>query len=228
MFVIEFSNGGGDIFHFSSTLNLEWNDLSIRGLIIPLMYRLLILAGTDEMNTSSIFVDDVKWISLPESKLKNKWEVSSPSGQKEMIVPDYDLEGIKITMTNELGIYQVFSNGEHITSFPTKLHNLEYLTNHLNQDDINKFIKKHDKAPHQRFLQNTIAEFLTKLVHSDVDLKNSITASNILFGKSTSEDLNNLDEKTFLDIFEGVPSINISFKEIEKSSSVQDFLHKAL
>ena len=141
-FVIEFSNGGGNIFHFSSTLNLEWNDLSIRGLIIPLMYRLLILAGTDEMNTSSIFVDDVKWISLQGSKLKNKWEVSSPSGQKEMIVPDYDLEGIKITMTNELGIYQVFSNGEHITSFPTKLHSLEYLTNHLNQDDINKFIPK--------------------------------------------------------------------------------------
>ncbi|MDB4130688.1 tyrosine--tRNA ligase [Flavobacteriaceae bacterium] len=94
-------------------------------------------------------------------------------------------------------------------------------------DDINEFIQKHDEAPHQRFLQNTIAEFLTKLVHSDVDLKNSITASNILFGKSTSEDLNNLDEKTFLDIFEGVPSINISFKEIEKSSSVQDFLHNA-
>ena len=94
-------------------------------------------------------------------------------------------------------------------------------------DDINKFIKKHDEAPHQRFLQNTIAEFLTKLVHSDLDLKNSITATNILFGKSTSEDLNNLDEKTFLDIFEGVPSINISFKEIDKSSSVQDFLHKA-
>ena len=94
-------------------------------------------------------------------------------------------------------------------------------------DDINEFIQKHDEAPHQRFLQNTIAEFLTKLVHSDLDLKNSITATNILFGKSTSEDLNNLDEKTFLDIFEGVPSINISFKEIEKSSSVQDFLHKA-
>ena len=141
--LIEFSNNGGDIFYFSSILNLDWNDLSIRGLIIPLMYRLIILAGTDEMNTSSIFVDDVKWISLQESKLKNKWEVLSPSGQKEMIVPDYDLEGIKITMTSELGIYQVFSNGELITSFPTKLHNLEYLTNHLIQDDINKFIPKH-------------------------------------------------------------------------------------
>ena len=140
--LIEFSNNGGDIFYFSSILNLDWNDLSIRGLIIPLMYRLIILAGTDEMNTSSIFIDDVKWISLQESKLKNKWEVLSPSGQKEMIVPDYDLEGIKITMTSELGIYEVFSNGELITSFPTKLHNLEYLANHLIQDDINKFIPK--------------------------------------------------------------------------------------
>ena len=95
------------------------------------------------------------------------------------------------------------------------------------KDEIDEYIKIHDEAPHQRFLQKTIAEFLTKLVHSEKDLEKSIIASNILFGKSTSEELSKLDEKTFLDIFEGVPNINISFDEIKQPLLVQEFLYKA-
>ena len=95
------------------------------------------------------------------------------------------------------------------------------------ENEIEEYIKTHDEAPHQRFLQKTIANYLTKLVHSEEDLDKSIKASNILFGKSTSKDLSDLDEKTFLDIFEGVPSIIISFDEIRQPSNVQEFLYKA-
>jgi len=96
-----------------------------------------------------------------------------------------------------------------------------------NESEIQEFVKTHDEAPHQRFLQKTIANFLTKLVHSEKDLEKSIIASNILFGKSTSKDLSDLDEKTFLDIFEGVPSIVISPDEIRQPALVQEFLYKA-
>ncbi len=95
------------------------------------------------------------------------------------------------------------------------------------ENEIEEYIKTHDEAPHQRFLQKTIANYLTKLVHSEEDLDKSIKASNILFGKSTSKDLSDLDEKTFLDIFEGVPSTIISFDEIRQPSTVQEFLYKA-
>ena len=95
------------------------------------------------------------------------------------------------------------------------------------ENEIEEYIKTHDEAPHQRFLQKTIANYLTKLVHSEEDLDKSIKASNILFGKSTSKDLSDLDENTFLDIFEGVPSIIISFDEIRQPSNVQEFLYKA-
>ena len=96
-----------------------------------------------------------------------------------------------------------------------------------NESEIQEFVKTHDEAPHQRFLQKTIANYLTKLVHCEEDLDKSIKASNILFGKSTSKDLSDLDENTFLDIFEGVPSIIISFDEIRQPSNVQEFLYKA-
>ena len=94
-----------------------------------------------------------------------------------------------------------------------------------NESEIENFIKSHQEAPHKRILQNLIADFLTVLVHSKEDLNNSITASNILFGKSTSEDLGKLDEKTFLEIFDGVPNVVIKKRDFTKFKNIQDFLH---
>ena len=132
----EFSKGSGTIFYFSTLLDLRWNDLVIRGMVIPLMYRLLVLTGTDEINTSSVVINAPKWISIEEKSLRNKWEVVSPSGKTEMIVPDYDREGIQISKTDELGIYRVFSNGKLFTSFPTRLHDKEYIGLRMDQNKI--------------------------------------------------------------------------------------------
>ena len=52
----------------------------------------------------------------------------SPSGNTELIVPNYDEENIQITQTDELGIYEVYNNGKLFTSFPTRLHYKEYLS----------------------------------------------------------------------------------------------------
>ena len=137
-FLMEFHRGSGTVFYFSSLLDLEWNDLPIRGVVVPLLYKLIILSGTDEINTSAVLINEHKWISIEESKLTNKWEVVSPSGVTEMIVPEYDKEGIMITGTNELGIYRVYSNGENFTSFPTRLHYKEYIQKHIQQSDIER------------------------------------------------------------------------------------------
>ena len=135
-FLMEFGRGSGSVFYFSSLLDLRWNDLPMRGIVVPLLFRLIILSGTDEVNTSAVLVDESKWISIEESKLRNKWEVVSPSGLREMIVPEYDKEGILVENTGELGIYQVFSNGEKFTSFPTRLHYKEYLSPRMQEVDM--------------------------------------------------------------------------------------------
>ena len=48
------------------------------------------------------------------------------------------------------------------------------------------------------------------MVHSDKDLENAKKASQILFGRSTANDLKKLDQQTFLEVFEGVPQSEIS------------------
>jgi tyrosyl-tRNA synthetase len=85
----------------------------------------------------------------------------------------------------------------------------------LSEDEINTLIEEHKQAPHLRLLQNRIANEVTLLVHSQEDLDNAQKASQILFGKSTSEDLKSLDGPTFLDVFEGVPQAELAIESLE-------------
>tara|TARA_B110000914_G_scaffold103331_1_gene90584 strand:+ start:5757 stop:7049 length:1293 start_codon:yes stop_codon:yes gene_type:complete len=96
-----------------------------------------------------------------------------------------------------------------------------------NEMEINEFIKAHEKAPHLRSLQKIIATYLTILVHSKEDLDKAVIASNILFGKSTSEDLGKLDETTFLDVFDGVPKVNLTLDYLKNKPTVYEFLSEA-
>ena len=85
----------------------------------------------------------------------------------------------------------------------------------LAKERIDALVAEHSEAPHMRILQKSLAEEITTMVHSKEDLDNAIAASSILFGKSTSEDLKKLDEKTFLDVFDGVPQAEISKSELD-------------
>lgn len=80
----------------------------------------------------------------------------------------------------------------------------------LDKETIENLIEQHREAPHMRILQKKLGEEVTIMTHGQEAFDNAIKASNILFGKSTADDLKTLDEQTFLDVFEGVPQAEIS------------------
>jgi tyrosyl-tRNA synthetase len=90
--------------------------------------------------------------------------------------------------------------------------------------EIEALEKEHAEAPHLRVLQKALAEDITVRVHSAASLQTAISASNILFGKSTSEDLKALSEQDFFSIFEGVPQATISRVEFGEGISIVDAL----
>jgi tyrosyl-tRNA synthetase len=90
----------------------------------------------------------------------------------------------------------------------------------LNQKSIDQLISEHQKAPHTRILQKTLAKEVTVLVHSQEAFENALTASTILFGKSTAEALKSLDEETFLEVFSGVPQARIERSLLETGLDV--------
>ena len=85
----------------------------------------------------------------------------------------------------------------------------------LSKEDIETLVAEHQEAPHLRQLQKRLAEEITVMVHSKSDLENAVRASTILFGKSTSEDLKELDAQTFLDVFDGVPQKQLPVQELD-------------
>ena len=90
----------------------------------------------------------------------------------------------------------------------------------LDKETIEALITEHKETPHLRLLQKRVAEEVTTMVHSKEDLDNAIKASNILFGKSTSEDLKGLDEQTFLDVFDGVAQAEVTREDINNGLDI--------
>ncbi len=84
----------------------------------------------------------------------------------------------------------------------------------LSREEIEQLISEHQAAPHLRVLQNKLAEELTTLVHGREELQKAQKASQILFGNSTSDDLRQLDAKTFLEVFDGVPQAEVTREDI--------------
>lgn len=94
----------------------------------------------------------------------------------------------------------------------------------FDREKIEALEKEHDEAPNRRLLQKTLSEDITIRVHGKEELENAIKASEILFGKSSADDLSSIDEPTFLSVFEGVPQANITREQLEKCENVTDLL----
>jgi tyrosyl-tRNA synthetase len=96
----------------------------------------------------------------------------------------------------------------------------------LSKEEIDILTEKHTESPHLRLLQKRLAEEITVMVHSAADLEKAIQASAILFGNATSEDLKQLDEAMFLEVFDGVPQATVSKTEMENGIDIVSILNE--
>ena len=76
----------------------------------------------------------------------------------------------------------------------------------LDRQTIESAIAAHKECPEKRELQKLLAKEVTVMVHGEKEYETAVKASQMLFGKATTEDLRALDEKTFLAVFDGVPT----------------------
>lgn len=94
----------------------------------------------------------------------------------------------------------------------------------LPKEEIDELVVQQNANPHLRPLQKKLAEEVTVMVHSREDYEVAINASEILFGKATSETLRSIDEETFLQVFEGVPQFVVSREKLETGIAAVDLL----
>ncbi|MFN3952662.1 MAG: tyrosine--tRNA ligase [Thermaurantimonas sp.] len=85
----------------------------------------------------------------------------------------------------------------------------------LSREEIDSLVAEHRNAAHLRILQKVLGREVTTLVHGAAEFTSALKASEILFGKSSADDLRSLDERTFLQVFEGVPGSEVSRLSID-------------
>ncbi|MBE0680247.1 MAG: tyrosine--tRNA ligase [Bacteroidales bacterium] len=92
----------------------------------------------------------------------------------------------------------------------------------LSQIETDDLIRAHRSEPHLRMLQKRLAEEVTVMAHSREDYDAAVEASQILFGKGSTEQLRRMDENTFLAVFEGVPMFDVSSAILASGVTIAD------
>ena len=94
----------------------------------------------------------------------------------------------------------------------------------FSKEEVESMISAHEKEPHLRELQKTLAKDMTIRVHGEKEFNSAIEASEILFGKGTTETLKNLDEKTLLSVFDGVPMFEMDRNSLNEGINIIDLV----
>jgi tyrosyl-tRNA synthetase len=94
----------------------------------------------------------------------------------------------------------------------------------LPKSEVEALVSEQAEAPHLRPLQKRLAELVTIMVHGTEAYELAVEASQILFGKGTTETLRKMDESTLLSVFEGVPTFAIAKNELEAGVKIVDLL----
>jgi tyrosyl-tRNA synthetase len=94
----------------------------------------------------------------------------------------------------------------------------------LSEEEVTALVKEQESAPHLRPLQKRLAEEVTCMVHDENEYNKAVDASQILFGKATTESLAKLDKETFLSVFEGVPTYQVDRDKLEAGVPVVELL----
>jgi len=85
----------------------------------------------------------------------------------------------------------------------------------LNKEKIEQLNNEHLIDPSARILQKALAEEVTKLVHKEEGLITAKLTTDVLFGKGTLSELENISEAQFEAVLSGVPRGTIQKEEFE-------------
>jgi len=90
--------------------------------------------------------------------------------------------------------------------------------------EIEEMVRAHAEAPHRRLLQKAVAEDVTVRVHSREAFAFAVEASEILFGRGTTDTLRRLTEEELLAVLEGVPRETVPRSVFEKQTPLLELL----
>ena len=102
-------------------------------------------------------------------------------------------------------------------------------------DDVQNYIRifslksrEEIESIEKHLLQKELAKEVTIRVHGEDAYNNAVRASEILFGKGTTEELETIDEETLLSAMEGVPQATLKLSDVDAGIPIVDFLSEKI
>jgi len=140
--LLEKEIGAGRLLIFSTPPNLEWTDLPLKPMFVPLLHRILVYLSSQVNVDLEVIVGDTLILPIPRQDLSKEILVKSPNGTETKIIPDYGRESMQIQEIESVGIYSVLLGGEHYTSFIANISSHEDPFNRMTKNQLAKSFNK--------------------------------------------------------------------------------------
>ena len=175
------------------------------------------IAGTDNLGNMVTGQDLIRKMLGKDDACGLTWDLITCADGKKFGKTEGNSVWLDSSKTSPFAFYQFWLNVSDVDaeSFIKKFTLIPL-------DEIKSMIKAHRKCPSARLLQKELAKYMTTLVHSEEDYLKALGASEILFGKGTTESLNKMDERTFLDVMRDVSKVEVHKSDIEGGLTMVD------
>ena len=140
--LLEKEIGAGRLLIFSAPTNLEWTDLPLKPMFVPLLHRILVYLSSQVNVDLEVIVGDTLILPIPRQDLSKEILVKSPDGTETKIIPDYGRENMQIQEIESVGIYSVLLGGELYTSFIANISSYEDPFNRMTKNELAKVFNK--------------------------------------------------------------------------------------
>ena len=137
-FLFEINQNGNKSIVFTSLMNLDWSDLPINGIFIPLIHRIIVYLSNFNLQEFKVDMGDSLFIPLSRANLSKEIILEDPNGLKSKLKPDFENERLILSDLNLLGIYKIFVDTKFHTSFITHLSELENPSKRISKNALSK------------------------------------------------------------------------------------------
>tara|TARA_Y100001980_G_C14487104_1_gene264688 strand:- start:570 stop:1085 length:516 start_codon:yes stop_codon:yes gene_type:complete len=125
-------------------MNLDWSDLPINGIFIPLIHRIIVYLTNNNIEEFNVDMGDSLFIPLSRSNLSKEIVLENPNGLKSKLKPDFENERLVLFDLNLLGIYKIFIDDNFYTSFLTHLSNFEDPSKRISKNKLSKVFQSNN------------------------------------------------------------------------------------
>ena len=143
-FLFEINHDNNKSIIFASLMNLDWSDLPINGIFIPLIHRIIVYLTNNNIEEFNVDMGDSLFIPLSRSNLSKEIVLENPNGLKSKLKPDFENERLVLFDLNLLGIYKIFIDDNFYTSFLTHLSNFEDPSKRISKNKLSKVFQSNN------------------------------------------------------------------------------------